>query len=90
MNKTALQVKSREFAIIQTYAEATINKSSSETKKRSMRKIIVFKQSESRNAFMKRRSWCEQWILQLFKELKCHAQHEKNDDATWYDFMLKY
>ena len=56
MNRTALQVESREFAIIQTYAETTINKSSSEAKKRSMRKIIVFKQSESRNAFMKRRS----------------------------------
>ena len=56
MNKTALQVKSREFAIIQTYAKTIINKSSSETKKRNMKKIIIFKQSESRNAFMKRRS----------------------------------
>ena len=56
MNKTALQIESREFAIIQTYAEVTVNKSSSEAKKRSIREIIVFKQSESRNAFMKRRN----------------------------------
>ena len=56
INKTALQIKSREFAIIQTYAETTINKLSSEAKKRSMRKIIVFRQSESRNAFMRRQS----------------------------------
>ena len=59
-NKTALQVKSREFAIIETYAEATINKSSNEAKKRSIRKTIVFRQSESRNVFMKKQSWCEQ------------------------------
>ena len=56
MNRIALQVKSCEFAIIQTYAEATVNKFSSETKKRNMRKTVVFKQSESRNAFMKRQS----------------------------------
>ena len=56
MNKTALQIESREFAIIQTYTETTINKSSSETKKKNMKKIIVFRQSESRNAFIKRRS----------------------------------
>ena len=56
MNKIALQIESREFAIIQTYLKTTINKSLNEAKKKSMRKIIVFKQSESRNAFMKRRS----------------------------------
>ena len=56
MNKTTLQVKSREFAIIQIYAETIINKSSNEAKKKSTRKTIVFKQSESRNAFIKRQS----------------------------------
>ena len=43
MNRTALQVESREFAIIQIYAEITVNKSSNEAKKKSMRKIVVFK-----------------------------------------------
>ena len=56
MNRTALQIESYKFAIIQTYAETTINKSSNETKKRSIRKIIVFRQSESRNAFIKKQS----------------------------------
>ena len=56
MNKTALQIESREFAIIQTYTKTIIYKSSSEAKKRNMKKTVVFKQSKSRNAFIKRRS----------------------------------
>ena len=56
MNKITLQIKSYKFAIIQTYAETTVNKSSSETKKRNIRKTVVFRQSENRNAFIKRRS----------------------------------
>ena len=33
MNRTALQVKSREFAIIQIYIKITVNRLSSEAKK---------------------------------------------------------